>query len=70
MKKTIEDRMITAEGRIAAAKGISALIQQAREYDFYTADEGDTLLEWEVRANAVTQAKIEAYCDIINTLLD
>lgn len=70
MKKTIEERMIIAEGRIEAVKRINELIQQAKEYDFYTADESGTLAEWQVHANDVAQAKVNAYLDMINYLLD
>lgn len=70
MKKTIEERMIIAEGRIEAIRRINELIQQSKEYDFYTADESGVLSDWQVHANAVAQAKIDTYLDMINTILD
>lgn len=70
MKKTIEERMIIAKGRIEAISRINELIQQAKEYDFYTADESGALSDWQAHANAVAQAKIDTYIDMINTILD
>lgn len=70
MKKTIEERMIIAEGRLEAVKKISELIQQAKDYDFYTPSDGEDLSEWQAHANAVTEAKIATYLDMINSILD
>lgn len=69
MEKTIEERMIIAEGRVEAVRRINELIQQTKEYDFYTADESGAISDWQVHANAVAQAKIDAYLDMINHLL-
>lgn len=70
MKKTIEERMIIAEARIEAVERINGLIQQVKDYEFYTPSDGEELYEWQVHANAVAQAKIDTYLDMINTILD
>lgn len=70
MKKTIEERMIIAEGRLEAIKRVNELIQQCKDYDFCVVDDGRELAEWQEHANAVAQAKLDAYLDMINYLLD
>lgn len=70
MKKTIEERMIIAEARIEAVERIIGLIKQVKDYEFYTPSDGEELCEWQVHGNAVAQAKIDTYIDLINTILD
>lgn len=70
MKKTIEERMIIAKARIEAVERINELIQQVKDYEFYTPSDGEELDEWQVHANAVAQAKIDTYLDMVNTILD
>lgn len=70
MKKTVEERMIIAEGRLEAIKRVNELIKDCRNYDFCTVEDGRELADWQEHANAVAQAKLDAYLDMINTLLD
>ena len=67
---TIKERVIIAEGRLEAVKKIIELIQQTKDYDFYTPSDGEELTGWREHANGVAQAKLNAYLEMINHILD